>query len=233
MSDTIGRVVRRNPASTSSGLNLFEAKRSLTSLTGHLITSDLNHLGEEYSRRVLASHPGWAGYWAGSPGSPGALGPEASDIDWAGQTAFPGRTANACLGTHWVVSVGAGATLPRAVLRCRARAAVDPGAMAGIYFGVAPGRTAFPSGTSSHAAIRLSVSTFADVTLTIQLQLTDLAPWVGTPATGRTSSGVAPLAEPVRLLAFTAWVGAYNSTNKHATVDDVTDLLGLTLALEP
>jgi hypothetical protein len=233
VSDSLGRIIPRVPAATSSSSNLFEAKRALTSLGGHLVTSDLNHMGAEYAGRVLVTHPGWVGYWAGSPGNPTASGPEVSDIDWAGQGEVPGRTANACLGTHWVVPVGAGATYPRAVLRCRARAAVSFGSTAGIYFGVTPGRGAFPSATSSRARSYLTLSTFVDVRLTLQLRATDLGAWVTSPATGRTTSGTAPLADPVQLMCFTAWVGAYNSTNKNFTADDLTDLLGLSLSLEP
>ncbi|MDB4930523.1 MAG: hypothetical protein JWM10_3007 [Myxococcaceae bacterium] len=233
MSDTLGRVLRRNPAATPSGLNLFQANRALTSLAGHVLTSDLNHLGADYAYRVLATHPGWTGYWAGPFGSPSAAGPVVSEVDWTGQSVDPGRTANACLGAHWVVAVGAGATLPRAVLRCRARAATSPGSTAGIYFGVAPGRNGFPSGGSSHDRVRLTSSSFANVTLKIELEAADLEGWVVSPATGRTTSGPAPMADTVRLVLATFWVGAYNSTNKHATAADVTDLLGVTLSLEP
>lgn len=231
--DTLGRIVTRVPAATSSGSNLFRAKRALTSLAGHLVTSDLNHLGEEYARRVLSTHPGWLGYWAASPGYPTSAGPELADIDWEGaRFGAAGRTANACLGTFWVVPTGAGGALPKLVLRGRARAAVTAGSTAGVYLGVAPGRGRFPTATSSHKSVHLTSSSFVDLAMVVTLGPADLEPWVTTPSTGHTTSGAPAVGDAVRLMCFSAWVGAYNSTNKNTT-NDVADLLGLTLSLEP
>lgn len=241
MSDTLGRILRRPPPATSGGSNLFQAKRALASATGHMVVSDLNHMGEQYAHRRLAAHPGWFGFWAGQPsGVVDLAGPELGDIDWAspvylssGVFAGPGRTANACLGTHWVVPVGATQTYPRAVLRCRARAAVSASSATGIYFGASPGVGTFPTSTSPRDRVRITGSTFQDIELKILLDPVALAPWVTTPSLGRTASGTARVGDAVRLMAVTLWVGCYNSNNKNLAADDLTDVAGVTVGLEP
>lgn len=234
MSDTIGRIIRRLPSGTSSGSNTTQAKRALASVTGHLLASDLNHLGTEYARRVLWTHPGFVGFFANSTGSPASPGPAVSDIDWTGNGFdVAGRTANACCGVFWIAYEGATGVLPKLRLRCRGRAAVTAGATAGFYLGVAPGVGTFPSADSSHAQAFASSSTLADVALSISLQSADLGPMITVPSHGATSSGVPIIGDTVRLMACTVWFGAYNSTGKNATADDLTDVTGLVLELEP
>jgi len=232
--DTLGRVIQRVPAGTASGSNLLASQRALASVTGHLLTSDLNHLGAEYSRRVLWAHPGFFGFWAGPLGSPTGAGPTVDEIDWRGPgySVPAGRTANAHCGTHWVVREGATTVYPKLVLRCRARAASSPGSTTGLYLGATPGG-AFPTPSNRFDRALVSSTSFVDVKLTVQLEHDDLAPFNATPSAGSTASGVPVVADPVRLLMLGAFFGAYNSTNKNTTTADVTDVVGLTLSLEP
>lgn len=235
MADTLNRIIKRVAAGTSSGSNLLQADRALAAATGHILASNANHLGAESAYRTLRTHAGFLGFWAGSPGDPStSLGPEVDDIDWEGtgyETA--GRTANACLGTHWIVPVGATLAYPKAVLRGRARAPSDGSYAIGVYFGVAPGVGAFPSATSTFDRVHITSTSFVNVELEIALTENDLAPHATTPTAGRSASGVSTVTEAVRVMAATFWVGAYNSANKNSDPSEVADLLGLTLTLEP
>lgn len=232
MSDTIGRVLRRVAAGTSSGSNLFQAKRALASSTGYAVVSDLNHMGDEAAARATWTHPGFAPFYAGAPSGTVAA-PRLNDIDWTGVGyGTVGRTANACVGVTWVVPVGASDTLPSAVLRCRVACGTKFASVVGLYFGVAPGAGSFPSDTSNFASALITSSSLADQSLTIALAQSDLAPLVTVPTTGYTSSGVAPMAAAVRLMTCTLWFGAYNGNNNSSASQDAF-IYGLSVGLEP
>lgn len=234
MSDTIGRIIKRvTPGFVLSDSDPFQYYRALASVTGHMVTSDLNHMGDESTYRTLWTHPGFAGFWAGSPSGSTAAAPTVSDIDWQG-TYYnaDGRTASACCGVAWVVRVGAGITLPKAVLRCRAACGTKGGSAIGLYFGVGAGADIFPSQVSNHASVRITSSTLASQTLTIQLTEADLQPLVVTPSPGYTATGVPPVEEPVRLMVCTLWFGANNSWNNNAA-GEPGSVFGITVGLEP
>lgn len=231
MSDTIGRIVKRVAAGTSSGSNLQQAKRALAASTGHLLVSDLNHMGDEYACRRTWAHPGFADFWAGAP-SGSVAAPNVADIDWTGPLyGTAGRTANACCGGTWVVPLGASDTLPRAVLRLRVACGTKASSSMGMYFAVTPGRT-FPTSTSNRASAVITSSTLTDKTLTIALSQSDLAPLVSSPSTGSTTSGVAPIGAPVRLMMCSLWVGFSSNWNAPG-VGQRASAFGITVGLEP
>lgn len=232
MSDTLGRIVTRVVPGTSSGSNLFQAKRALASSTGTLVVSDLNHMGDEYAKRRTWAHPGFVGFYAGPPTDRTATAPRVSDIDWTG-TLYDtkGRTANACCGSPWVVPVGASSTLPTAYLRMRVRCATKTSSIVGVIFAVTPGVGSFPSDASRFDSLRVTSSSLADQELKIILAQSDLAPLSATPSTGSTTSGVAPIGAPVRLMACTLWVGLWSNWNDSGA-GETADVFGLTVGLE-
>lgn len=231
MSDTLGRILKRVAAGTSSGSNLQQAKRALAASTGHLLVSDLNHMGNEYASRRTWAHPGFADFWAGAP-SGSVAAPNVADIDWTGPLyGTAGRTANACCGGTWVVPLGASDTLPRAVLRLRAACGTKVSSSMGIFFAVTPGRT-FPTSTSNRASAVISSSTLADKDMSISLSQSDLAPLVTSPSTGSTTSGVAPIGAPVRLMVCSLWVGFSSNWNAPG-VGQLASAFGITVGLEP
>ncbi len=193
--------------------------------------SDLNHMGDEYAHRRTWAHAGFKDFWAGAP-SARATAPNVDDIDWNGpRYGTVGRTANACCGGTWVVPIGASDTLPRAILRLRVACGTKGSSAVGVYFAVTPGRT-FPTSTSRYTSILVTSSTLADKDIALSLSQSDLAPLVSSPSTGSTTSGVAPIGAPVRLMMCSLWVGLSSNWNS-GTASEVSNAFGLTVGLEP
>jgi len=230
MSDTVGQLVTLVAAGTSSGSNLLQAKRALSSVTGHLAISNANHMGDEYPARRTWAHVGFPAFYAGAPSGIYTRPPRVADIDWAAP--LTGRTANAISAGSWVVPFGATSTLPRAMLRCRVRCGTKTDSKVGLYFAVTPGVGVFPSDTSRFAATQITSDTLGDVELELALSQEDLAPLVTTPSTGSVTNGVPPLASPVRLMVCSFWFGANNVWND-SDPTEVGDVFGVTVGLEP
>ena len=70
MADTLGKIVARVPAATSSTSNLFAAERAFTAGVGHIfVVSDLNHLMNITATGPVFTHQGKVGFYRGVNGS--------------------------------------------------------------------------------------------------------------------------------------------------------------------
>ena len=68
--------------------------------------------------------------------------------------------------------------------------------------------------------------------MSISLSQSDLAPLVTSPSTGSTTSGVAPIGAPVRLMVCSLWVGFSSNWNAPG-VGQLASAFGITVGLEP
>lgn len=222
MTDTLGKIVNRVPAATSSTSNLFADGRALTAGAGHVfITSDLNHLMNVSATGPVFTHQGSLSFFRGPNGGT-MSSPSAGGGGWYA----PGPDAGA-LNYRVTMRVDpyTPSTLPVLRLRCWMNAP--------------------PSGTESSAVV-LAVGSFVnpdmryvsavttntsgeDIDLTLDIQGSDLFSANQPVTLGYASSGVVSLGEPYAETVLTAWICFINTSNKNS---DVAAALGIVLSLE-
>lgn len=226
MSDTLGFIVPRVAAGTSSTSNLFEDARALTSGAGHLwLTSDVNHLANTSAVRPVLTHQGFPSIYRAPIGGVFSNPLTPQDLGWSAPGMDPGA-ANLRVSLR-VDTVGAD-TLPVLVLRCWMQA--PPSGTESVAVALAVTRDGAPPTDTSRFTSQIVTNTSGeDVELSLQLLAEDLLSLSRQVALGYTASGVAPVGEPIAENVCTAWIAFSNTSNKDS---DVAKALGITLSLE-
>lgn len=222
MADTLGKIVARVPASTSSTSNLFADERALTAGTGHIfVVSDLNHLMNISATGPTFTHQGMSGFYRGPNGTMSSP-PLPGEVMWTP----PGVDAGAFnLRVLFRVDPYDTAVLPIVRLRCWVKAPPSGTESVGVVLCVGQ----FLGDQTLFDSVEVTNTAGEDVTLEVQPRAQDLYQ-VSTPVTlGYLSSGVAPLAEPHVETVVQAWVGFINTSNKNS---DTADALGIVVSLE-
>lgn len=231
MADTLGKIVARVPAGTTSTSNLFAAERALTAGTGTIfLVSDLNHLMNISATGPVFTHQGKVGFYRGAFGGTTYGGgtmsnpPLPSEVVWTA----PGPDAGAwSYRVTFRVDPYDPASLPVVRLRCFVVAPPSGTKSVGVVLCVGP--TVIPSDELKYDSAVVTATAGADVDLEVQPEASDLQV-VQTPVTlGYTASGVPVLAEPRAETVLNVMVGFINTANKNSDTADVT---GVSISLE-
>lgn len=225
MSDTLGRLVARVPAATSSTSNLFASSRAMLAGAWHLfLASDINHLMMVSATRPVFTHQGMAGFYRGPAGTPSSP-PTPDDVTWLP----PGPDAGALnyRVPLRVDSYGASA-LPTLRLRCWVKAPPSGTESVGVVLCVTADGSA-PTSSARYASAVVTSTTGVDVDVEIPLTVEDLRAQSQLVTLGETTSGAPVIGEPYAESTATAWIGFYNTSNKNS---DTADALGIVLSLE-
>lgn len=234
MADTLNKLVPRVPATTATTSNLFASSRALNAGTGHIfLTSDLNHLANITAVRVVLSHQGFDGFWAGPFGSdagtatPGGYSnpPLPSQFSWLAPYTSVGV---ATLWTDVRVDTYGTDALPKLTLRCWVQAPPSGTETVGVVLAVTPQRTQ-PSSSDLYASTLVTSTAGVDVDLSVQLRAQDLRSWSGQPSLGFVATGGLVIGEPYGENVCTAWVAFFNTSVKNS---DRANAFGITLSLE-
>lgn len=223
MSDTLGKILARVPAATTSTSNLFASARAMTAGLGHIaITSDLNHLMNISATGPVFTHQGMIGFYRGPNATAMSSPPTPSQVMWTPPGADPGA-----LNYRITMRVDPydPATLPTLRLHCWVKAPPSGTESVGIVLAI--GRE--PSDEVRYTSAVVTNTSGEDVDLEIPLQSTDLFAANSAVSTGYTPTGSPVLAEPYAERTLTAWIGFINTSDKNS---DVADALGIVLALE-
>jgi len=225
MSDTLGRLVARVPAATSSTSNLFAASRAMLAGLWHtFIASDLNHLMMISATRPVFTHQGMVGFYRGPTGTASPT-PTPADVVWLP----PGVDAGALnyRVPLRVDSYGASA-LPTLRLRCWVKAPPSGIETVGVVLCVTADGGA-PTADAHYISGTVTNTSGEDVTLELPLRVEDLRALSQNVTLGTTASGVPAIGEPYAESVTTAWIGFFNTSDKNS---DTADALGIVLSLE-
>lgn len=222
MADTLGKILARVPAATTSTSNLFASARAMTAGFGHLaITSDLNHLMNISATGPVFTHQGKIGFYRGPIDGTMSTPPTPSQVVWTPSGPDPGSLNYR---VTFRVDPYAPSVLPVLRLRCWLTAPPSGTETSGVVLSVGPSPVGgrFTSDTTTS-------TTGEDMDLTLAIEATDLFP-VNNPVTlGYSSTGAPEIGEPHVESSLTAWIGFINTSNKNS---DVADALGIVLSLE-
>lgn len=225
MSDTLGRIVARVPAGTSSTSNLFASSRALLAGTGHIfVASDINHLMRISATRPVFTHQGMSAFYRGPSGTPSSP-PTPDDVVWLPPGPDPGAL-NYRVPLR-VDSYGAGA-LPVLRLRCWIKAPPSALETVGVVLCVTADGSA-PTASANYASATVTNTSGVDTDVSLQLVAEDLQPVSQMVTLGATASGAPVIGEPYAESCAVAWIGFYNTSNKNS---DTADVLGVVLSLE-
>ena len=223
MSDTLGKIVARVPAATSSTSNLFASQRALLAGVGHIsLVSDLNHLANITSTGVVFTHQGVVGFYRGPNGGTLSSPPLPSEVVWNAVGPDPGAL-NYRIDLR--VDPYTPATLPVLRLRCFVVAPPSGTESVGVVLCVGT----LPSDSSRYDSAIVTNTSGEDVTLEIPLQQTDLTQTTRSVTLGYTSTGVPVLGEPQAESTVRAWIGFVNTSDKNS---DTANAVGIVLSLE-
>ena len=223
MTDTLGKIIPRVPAATSSTSNLFASARALSAGAGTIfLVSDLNHLMTTTATGVVFANPGAVGFYRGPNGGTLSNPPRPEEIMWTPPGPDPGALN---FRAQFRVDPLNPSTLPTLRLRCWVKAPPSGTESVGVFLGVG----VFVAPTMRYTSTVVTNTSGEDVTLSLALQNTDLTPVTITPSLGYTSTGVPVIGELYAETVCRAWIGFVNTSNKNS---DVADALGITLSLE-
>jgi hypothetical protein len=223
MADTLGKIVARVPAATSSTSNLFADARALTSGAGHIsVVSDLNHLMNISATGPVFTHQGLAGFFRGPTGGVMSSPPQPAEVGW-----YPPGPDSGALNYRVSLRVDpyAPGVLPVLRLRCWLTAPPSGTESSGVVLAIG---TAVNPDMRYISAVTTNTSG-EDIDLTLALEGTDLFPANAAVTLGYTSTGAPSLGEPYAESVVTAWIGFINTSDKNS---DVADALGIVLSLE-
>lgn len=231
MADTLGKIVARVPAATSSTSNLFAAERALTAGVGHIfVVSDLNHLMNVTATGPVFTHQGKVGFYRGVNGSTSSLAapmtspPPPSEVTWTPPGPDPGSWNYRV--TFRVDAID-NATLPTLRLRCWVVAPPSGTESVGVVMCIGP--TVLPSDELRYTSAVSSNTSGEDVTLELAVLPSDLQV-INTPVSlGYTATGVPVIGEPRAETVLNVMIGFINTSNKNS---DTANVLGVSLSLE-
>lgn len=243
MANTLGRVIKRIAAGTSSTSNLFGELRPLGSGAVQLaLTSDLNHLGDESAYCQLASVPGFGvgGVEVARNSPTGASPPNLpSDFDWFSPAMYTPFTeypaAAVCFGSHPIHRVARdSATWPKLVLRARVDPPTTPADKLYACLAVVPGQNGgSPASITERSLFALGEviggGGWSDLVVQLPLAAESVAPLSVRPLLGAPTSGVPGSSEIVAVNLVTVWASFYMSEVGGKACQAV----ALTLSLEP
>lgn len=223
MSDTLGKIVARVPAATTSTSNLFAADRALLAGVGHIsMVSDVNHLAEITATGPVFTHQGVVGFYRGPNGGTLSTPPLPSEVVWNAVGPDPGALNYR---VEMRVDPYGAAQLPVLRLRCWVVAPPSGTESVGVVLCIGT----LPSDSSRYDSAIVTNTSGEDVTLEIPLQMTDLVPITRSVTLGYTSTGVPDLGEPQAERTVRAWIGFVNTSDKNS---DTANAVGIVLSLE-
>lgn len=212
MADTLGKIVARVPAATSSTSNLFADARALTAGAGHIsVVSDLNHLMNISATGPVFTHQGSLSFFrSGDAAIWYPPGPDSGALNYR---------------VSLRVDPYAPGVLPVLRLRCWMTAAPSGTETSGVTLAVGP----FVNPDMRRVRATTTNTSGEDIDLTLALEGTDLFPANAAVTLGYTSTGAPSIGEPYAESSVTAWIVFDNTSNKNS---DVAAALGITLSLE-
>lgn len=231
MADTLGKIVARVPAATSSTSNLFAGDRALTAGAGTIfLVSDLNHLMGISATGPVFTHQGKEGFYRGAFGGTtygsGTMSspPLPSEVTWTAPGSDPGAWSYR---VTFRVDPYDPASLPIVRLRCFVVAPPSGTESVGVVMCVGP--TTIPSDELKYDSAVVTSTSGADVDLEVQPDASDLQVVQNPVTLGYTATGVPALAEPRAEMVLNVMVGFINTANKNS---DTANVFGVTLSLE-